>query len=160
MWLDKAAQLGERNPKTGNRVRDSPYPCSSRSHMKTKLHICYLCVGGLLSGSCACSLVAGSVSVDPYGPRLVDFVGFFCGVLDLSGSSILPLPSSMRFPELWLMFSSGSLLLFPSAAEVSQMTVMPGSCLQVQQSVINSVRGGLSPMRWVSNLASHCLTRE
>jgi hypothetical protein len=42
--------------------------------MKTKLHICYMCVGGLDSDH-ACSLVGGSVSGSPPGSRLVDSVG-------------------------------------------------------------------------------------
>jgi len=42
--------------------------------MKTKLHICYKYVGG--PGPVpAGSLVGGSVSVSPQGPRLVDSVG-------------------------------------------------------------------------------------
>ena len=43
--------------------------------MKTKLHIYYICVEGL-GLSHACSLVHGSVSVSPYGSRLVEAVGF------------------------------------------------------------------------------------
>jgi hypothetical protein len=42
--------------------------------MKTKLHVCYTCVGGL-DPALACSLVGGSVSVSHHGPRLVDSVG-------------------------------------------------------------------------------------
>ena len=53
--LDKAAQLGERDPKAGNRVREGPEE---------------LCL------SHTCSLLSGSSSVSPYGPRLVDSVGF------------------------------------------------------------------------------------
>jgi len=43
--------------------------------MKTKLHIWYICVGGL-GPSHECSLVYSAVSVSPYGPRLMDSVGF------------------------------------------------------------------------------------
>jgi hypothetical protein len=32
------------------------------------------------------------------------------------------------------------------------------SCLQAEQSIINSVRGWLSPTEWVSSWASHWLT--
>ena len=32
---------------------------------------------------------------------------------------------------------------------------MLGSCLQAQQSIINSVRGWFSPLGWVSSWASH-----
>ena len=41
--------------------------------MKTNLHTCYKCLGGLGPAS-PCSLVTGSASVNPYGPRLVDSV--------------------------------------------------------------------------------------
>ena len=63
---DKAAQLGGRDPKAGNRARDSPVPivrgptgipsCTSATH-----------VGGL-SPAPECSLVGGSVYVSPIGP--------------------------------------------------------------------------------------------
>jgi hypothetical protein len=43
--------------------------------MKTQLYSCYICAE-VLGPSHACSLVGGSVSVGPYGPRLVDSVGF------------------------------------------------------------------------------------
>lgn len=40
---DKAAQqLGERDIKAGNKVRDSPCSCSQGCHMNTKLPICYI----------------------------------------------------------------------------------------------------------------------
>jgi hypothetical protein len=43
--------------------------------METRLHICYICVGGL-GPFRACFLVYGSVSVSPYGPRVVNSEGF------------------------------------------------------------------------------------
>lgn len=52
--------------------------------MKTKLYIWYMGVGGLPAQ--ACSLVGGSVSVSPHGPRSVDSVGFLVAVLDPSSS--------------------------------------------------------------------------
>jgi len=42
--------------------------------MKTKLHICYVCVRGL-GPAHAYSLVGGSVSESSHGPRLVGSVG-------------------------------------------------------------------------------------
>ena len=78
--------------------------------MKTKLYIWYMGVGGLPAQ--ACSLVGGSVSVSPHGPRLVDSVGFLVAVLDPSSSPKLSLDSSKRH----LLFGCGSLHLFPSAA--------------------------------------------
>ena len=41
----------------------------------TKVHICYICVGSLFL-SYGCIPVGNSVSVSPYGARLVEFVGF------------------------------------------------------------------------------------
>jgi hypothetical protein len=62
----------------------------------------------------ACSLVGGSVSVSPEGPRLVDSVGFHVvsSIPWLSPSSQV----STRFPKFYLMPDCGFLHLFPSAA--------------------------------------------
>jgi hypothetical protein len=43
--------------------------------MKTKLHICYLCVEDF-SLSHESTLVNGPISVSPYGHGLVDSIGF------------------------------------------------------------------------------------
>ena len=73
--------------------------------MNTKMHICYICVGGL-GLSHVCSLVGDSISVRPYGPRLVDSVGFLIVPLTpLAPSSFL---SSRRFPEFCLIFGDVS----------------------------------------------------
>jgi hypothetical protein len=57
--------------------------------MKTKLHICYICVSSLYPTH-ACSLVGGSVPVSPHRPMLVDSVGSFMIVfLTHPASSIL-----------------------------------------------------------------------
>lgn len=55
--------------------------------MKTKLHVCYTCVGGL-DPAPACSLVGGSVS--HHGPRLVDYVGLLV-ILTLNEQQLGPL---------------------------------------------------------------------
>ena len=47
MRLEKAIQLGEWDPEAGIRVGDSPYSFCYRSHMRTKLYICYIYVGVL-----------------------------------------------------------------------------------------------------------------
>jgi hypothetical protein len=58
--------------------------------MKTKLHICYICVGNL-GPPHACSLVVDSVSVSPHGPRLVDSVGFLVvSLTSLAPSNLCP----------------------------------------------------------------------
>jgi hypothetical protein len=58
--------------------------------------------------------VGGSVSLSPYGPRMVDPVS----VLDPSGSysSSSHPPFLQDSPKLHLMFGCGSLHLFPSVA--------------------------------------------
>ena len=76
--------------------------------MKTKLHTC---VEGL-PPSHACSLVGSLVSVGPYGPRLVDYVGFLVMSLTSLALSILLSHCSIEFPKL----CHGSLHLFPSVA--------------------------------------------
>jgi hypothetical protein len=60
---------------SGSNVRDSPCSCCYVFHMKTKLHICYICVGGL-GLSHECFLVGGSIYVNPYVSRLVDSIGY------------------------------------------------------------------------------------
>lgn len=47
--------------------------------------------------------------------------------------------------------------LYPLLDEASQETAVLGSCLQAQPSVINSVKGWLSPMGWGSDWGSHWL---
>ena len=68
--LDKAAQLGERDPEAGNGLRDSPCSCFTVPHedKATQLLICAEDLGL----SHACSLVSGSISSSPYGSRLVN----------------------------------------------------------------------------------------
>jgi hypothetical protein len=114
---DKTGQLGEGDPKTGNRIRHSPHYNCSGTHRKTELHICYKCVG-LLGPFLACSLVGGSVSVSSHRPRVVASVGPLVVFLTPLASSIL----SPTLPQDFLrcsMFGCGSLHLFWSAAEWS-----------------------------------------
>lgn len=63
----QGSQLGERNPKAGNRVRDILCFNCSWTHMKIKLQICYIYIWvlGLVQ---AWSLFGGSVFVRPMGP--------------------------------------------------------------------------------------------
>jgi hypothetical protein len=56
----QGSPVREGNPKTDNRVRDSPCSCCYESHMKMKLHSCYLCAEGP-GLSHACSLVVQSL---------------------------------------------------------------------------------------------------
>lgn len=67
-----------------------------------------------------------------------------CVVPDLS-DFVNSLPhSSIGFPKLCLMFACGFYSYFhQSLGETSQMTVMLGACLRVEQNVINSVMSGL-----------------
>ena len=72
----------------GNKLRDSPCSNYYGTHMKTKLHICFKCLGGLGPGSFA----GCSVSVSYNGPSLVDSVVDPCDVFDLS-ISLNPIPT-------------------------------------------------------------------
>ena len=65
--------------------------------MKTKLQDGYICVEGL-GPSHACSLVASSVSLNSFVPRLVDSVGFLMMSLALLAPSVL-LPFFHRIPQ-------------------------------------------------------------
>lgn len=60
-------------------------------------------------------MIVGLVSVSPHVPRLVDSVGFL--VVPLTPTTLLSL--FCRVPKLFLMFSCGSLHLFPSVARCS-----------------------------------------
>ena len=97
--------------------------------MKTKLCISYICIGSL-GLSHAHSLIGGAVSVSPYGPRLVDSVGF--PVMSLtSGSFNFSSPFFTRFTcsvyflgvYLFVFFFFFNQLL----GEASQVIVMLGS---------------------------------
>jgi hypothetical protein len=106
---------GEGNPMAGNRNQDSPHTTCLGTHMKTKLHICYKCVGDL-GPAPACSLVGGPGSVVPPLFQARWLSGFSCGALDLS-KLLTSIPhSSTKFPGLCLMFGCGSLHLSLSVA--------------------------------------------
>lgn len=120
----------------GNRLRGSSYSICYVTHMKTKLYICYKCVG--------CS-----VSVNSHGPRIVDSVGPLVVSLTPPSSSILPLflltdsVTSARWLAVWLCLYLHQLLV--------KKTVMLGSCRKAQQNIITSVRSWLFPMGWISS---------
>ena len=82
--------------KGSNRVqgRDRPPLPLLGIHMKTKLHICYICVGGL-GPDHACYLVVDSVSVSLHGPRLVGSVGLLVVCL----THPVPLTLSETLPQ-------------------------------------------------------------
>jgi hypothetical protein len=78
--------------------------------MKTKLHICYKCVGGL-GPTPECSLAGGSVYVSPHGPRLVNSAGLPVVSLTPLTLSILPpffcmTPWAPDLPNSWLWASA------------------------------------------------------
>ena len=80
--------------------------------MKTKLHICYICAGGLGSAH-VCMLFGWWFSLwEPQGSRLVVSVGLLMESLLFPGPSALPLNTSTSLPELCLTFGYGSLNLF------------------------------------------------
>lgn len=109
--LNKAIQLGERDPKAGNRVRDSPSSCCWRSCMRTKIYICCMCVWGQ-GPFHACSLAGGSVSV-ALQPHI--FKEFFCPVIICKGKDLV----LILFYEYHVYFSEGIILTFSPRARVS-----------------------------------------
>ena len=46
---DRTAELGERIPQIGNSFSDSPGSKLFRTHMKSELHVCYICSGKMSS---------------------------------------------------------------------------------------------------------------
>lgn len=106
----------------------------------------------------ACFLVGGSISLVLYGPRLVDVVGFLVVSLNSLAPSILPLSLPLDSPSSSKCLIVSLCICFHMLLEqASQMTVMLDSSLQGYQNVINTIRGGLSLMAWVSSWASHQL---
>jgi hypothetical protein len=113
--------------------------------MKTKLHICYKCVGGLDLAP-ACSLVGGPVSLSPHEPRLVDYLGPLVVFLTHPPCSILSstLPQDCLNSTLCLAVGLCiCLYLHLPPTEASQERVVLSYSLQAQQS-INSVKALLS----------------
>ena len=96
--------------------------------MKTKLHTCHKCIGGL-GPDPAFSRIGMPGSVSPHGPRLVDSGDL---LVSLTPSKILTSisHSSTRLSRLCLMFDVSCLCLHLLLDEASQETVKLGSCLQ------------------------------
>jgi hypothetical protein len=85
----QGSRVREIHSQTGNSFRDSPCSSIFGIHMKTDLHICYICVGGL-GPDCISCLVRGSVSESPQGTKLVESIGLPVEFLTTSGPPILP----------------------------------------------------------------------
>jgi hypothetical protein len=96
--------------------------------MKTKRHKGDICTEDL-SQSQACSLVGSWVSVNAYGPRLVDSIGFLVVPSTPLASKTLPPLLLQDSPKLCLMFGCGSLHLFISVSGWSFS--MLSSCLGI-----------------------------
>ena len=133
----RAVQLRKRDPKGGSRIRDSP-----GSQMKTKLHICYICVGGI-GLFYSCSVASDSVSVSPYGSRLVDFVGLVVVTLTSLAPLILPLPQDS--PSSTYCLAVG-LCMFPSVGGLSLSDGIYARLLSASISEYHCVRNGIPLM--------------
>jgi hypothetical protein len=68
-----ASYLWEQIPKIVKSFRDSLYSSCWETHMKSEMHICYVCARNL-SSVCVCSLVGGSDSESTQGYRLIESV--------------------------------------------------------------------------------------
>ena len=67
--LDESAQLGERDAKAGNVVKDNSCSGFKESQMKTQLHTRFSAEA--LGSSHACSLVASSLYMGAYGTKVL-----------------------------------------------------------------------------------------
>ena len=72
---EDAAQLGKQVPQAGNRVSVSPHSTSWGTHKKTKLYICYICVGTYVQIFYALWLVVQSLD-DVKGPDMLTLLVF------------------------------------------------------------------------------------
>ena len=136
--LDEQASTGN-GPQRGNRVRDSPCSNCQEFHMKTNLHNSSICSEGL-GLSHENSLVRGSVGF-PVEPRLVDSVDFVVVFLISLAPTILfpPLLHDSTSSASYLVV--GLYICFQQClGETSLMMAMLGSCLQIQQTILKSVR--------------------
>lgn len=96
----KAVKLKKKkDPKSSNRVRDSPCSNGQGTHMTPKLHICCIYEEGL-HPSHEFSLVGGLFSVSSHVPRFLDSV-------DLLVVSLIPLVPSIFPPTLPHFFNWG-----------------------------------------------------
>jgi hypothetical protein len=93
--LDEAAQVGERDPKAGNVIRDRPWSHFRSPTEDPAAQLLHICRGPT---SIPCMLSGRQFSL--YGPRLVDSVGFLIGVLTLLAPLVLspPLPQDSPSP--------------------------------------------------------------
>ena len=109
---NKAAQLGEGDPKAGKSWRQPTLRLLGDPHEDQAVHLLHM---SREPRSNPCMLFGcGLVSVSPCGSRLVDSVG----LLMVSLTPPAPSPSShpsIRLPELHLVFGCGYLDLVPSA---------------------------------------------
>lgn len=135
--LDKEACLGNVIQRHVIQQQQSLFQYQD-SLMKTHLHNCYICAEKLVL-SYPCSLVGSSLSVNPYGYRIFDFVGLLVTPLIPLALSILPhsllwdCSNSIQCLDVSLCISFQHLLV-----EVL-LTFMLDSCLPVQKNIINSV---------------------
>lgn len=96
------------------------------------------------------------ISVRPYEPRILDFVGFPVVPLIPLAHSILSLTLPQDSTKLCLMIGYGTLHLFASAAE---WRIMLGSYLQMKIAYqnITSGRGWIFLLEWVLSCTNHWL---
>lgn len=111
---DKTAHLGKNSSKADNTVWviDSLWSNCWGTHMKTKVYICHIFLGGLVLAH-TCSLVGGPFSVRFHGPRFLGLIGLIVVSLTLLFPQFFPWlfhKTRWTLPNVWF----GSLLLFLS----------------------------------------------
>ena len=111
------------------------------------MHLCNIGVR-CLGPSHTCSLSGGLVSVSNYGSRLIDFHVFlwsswYLWLLQSFFNLFHKIPQAQA--NVWLWFSA---FVSVSCWVKPLRWVIVGSCVKVQESIINSVRQGLPFMAW------------
>lgn len=121
---------GGRVPKVGKIARDRPQSHCQGSHRKTKLQ--HMCRGPRKAHTA--SLIINSVSVSPFLPRLVDFVGFHVmPSMPLAPIILVLLLQTIErgLPNVWQWVSSSisirfSLHLLQPSTNFSGLTLLSG----------------------------------
>jgi len=146
----------ERDPDTGNRVRDNPTPTVRSPHEDPEAQLLHMCRG---PRSIPCMLSGWQFSLyKPHGHRLVDYVGLLVVSLTTLAPSVLPPPLQQDSPQFYLMFDCGSLHQFPAVAGWSLSDDSYARLLSASIAEYHWLHPGrLSLMTWASSWASHWL---
>lgn len=130
-----------------NRVSEPLFHLLGYPHEGQFAHL--LQIIGSLGPTPACSWVGNLVSMSPHRPKLVNTVGLLVVSLTLPSCLTLSPTLPQDFPS--------SAWYLAVGLWVSKEIVILGFSLQAKHIIINSVKGWLSYMGWVSSWATHWL---